>query len=474
MKHISFFIIASAIFASCSQNEVQNVDGTINSFSFHVSDFEWTDITRSSAELTENGVTFKWTSTDTIGIFPNEGTQVAFPIEAGADAANAIFNGGGWALKANSTYRAYLPYDRFQLDQTRILLDYSGQIQDGNANIQNVTKRDYLVSSLATPESGVVSFEFKHVGCLVRFVLTVPEDDSFSRFEFIPSNGTPKTVLLDLSSENGSITEKELAKKGKFSMTLTNFQTTADNKTAVIYCMLPPKDYGTEHRVILYGEKGAYSNLCQRQFTLEGGKAYTYNDVLSDYPIEDPFNGYKYIDLGLKSGTMWAVCNLGASCPEDPGDYYAFAETYPKSYFDEEGYYYWDAESESYWKYESGSGILDIEDDAARVQMGGRWQIPTRDQIVELHSIASEWTTRNGVKGQLFSGNGNEMFIPESGQYIQGSELSNIGDSGFACFMSSSYSDRTYYQFSGNEYGFGIPAMPLYTGVPIRAVCVPE
>ena len=72
------------------------------------------------------------------------------------------------------------------------------------------------------------------------------------------------------------------------------------------------------------------------------------------------------------------------------------------------------------------------------------------------------------------TGNGNEMFIPESGQYIQGSELSNIGDSGFACFMSSSYSDRTYYQFSGNEYGFGIPAMPLYIGVPIRAVCVPE
>lgn len=472
MRYV-YAIGLAMLLGSCSERDILNnpvSDGDVNSVTFSVKDFEWEGMTRTMAEKTSTGVTFKWTSTDTIGIFPNAGSQVAFPIEAGADAANAIFNGGGWALKENSTYRAYLPYDRFQLDQTRILLDYSDQMQDGNNNIQNVTKRDYLVSSLATPESGIVNFDFKHVGCLVRFVLTVPKDDSFSKFEFIPNNGTPKTMLLDLSNENGSVTEKDLAKKGKFSMTLTNFQTTSDNKIAVIYCMLPPKDYGTEHQVILYGEKGAYSNICQRQLILESGKAYTYNDELSDYSIEDPFNGYEYIDLGLKSGTMWAVCNLGASCPEDPGDFYAFAEVFPKTDFTNESHVYWDDESSSYIKYNSGSGILDIEDDAARYLMGGRWQIPTLQQILELRGVASEWTTRNGVEGQLFRGNGNEMFIPISGHYHNGSTLTYD----FASFMSSSYSNQTYYLFAGNEYGYGMPNYGFYSGVPIRAVCVPE
>ena len=239
MKHISFFIIASAIFASCSQNEVQNVDGTINSFSFHVSDFEWTDITRSSAELTENGVTFKWTSTDTIGIFPNEGTQVAFPIEAGADAANAIFNGGGWALKANSTYKAYCPYHPYNFDQNKIKLDYSGQFQDGNDNMDHLSKCDYLVSSLSTPESGKVNFDFEHVGCLMRFELTVPEEDSFYRMDFTNGGMLTKTIMLDISGEHYSLKDTEYYPGSTMSIRLTNCKTTSDNKKIIVYCMFP-------------------------------------------------------------------------------------------------------------------------------------------------------------------------------------------------------------------------------------------
>lgn len=38
-------------------------------------------------------------------------------------------------------------------------------------------------------------------------------------------------------------------------------------------------------------------------------------------PVE--YNGHMYIDLGLPSGTKWATCNLGATNPEDRGDYYS-------------------------------------------------------------------------------------------------------------------------------------------------------
>ena len=41
-------------------------------------------------------------------------------------------------------------------------------------------------------------------------------------------------------------------------------------------------------------------------------------------------DGHVYVDLGLPSGTLWAECNVGASKPEDRGDYFAWGETQAK------------------------------------------------------------------------------------------------------------------------------------------------
>ena len=45
-------------------------------------------------------------------------------------------------------------------------------------------------------------------------------------------------------------------------------------------------------------------------------------------------NGHEYVDLGLPSGTLWATCNVGASKPEDYGDYFAWGETKKKDVYD--------------------------------------------------------------------------------------------------------------------------------------------
>lgn len=93
---------------------------------------------------------------------------------------------------------------------------------------------------------------------------------------------------------------------------------------------------------------------------------------------KDPFNGYEYVDLGLTSGTLWATCNVGASNPEDYGAYYAWGETTEKSgnnayATDWSDYIFTNNGGNSFTKYNSsdGKGILDFEDDAARVNMGG-------------------------------------------------------------------------------------------------------
>ncbi|MDY6372158.1 MAG: hypothetical protein SPL12_07690 [Bacteroidales bacterium] len=48
----------------------------------------------------------------------------------------------------------------------------------------------------------------------------------------------------------------------------------------------------------------------------------------------------EWVDLGLPSGLLWAACNLGASSPEEYGDYYAWGETTTKEVYNWSTYKY--------------------------------------------------------------------------------------------------------------------------------------
>lgn len=50
--------------------------------------------------------------------------------------------------------------------------------------------------------------------------------------------------------------------------------------------------------------------------------------------------GHEYVDLGLPSGTKWATCNVGATKPEEYGDYFAWGATKAKDVYDVATYKY--------------------------------------------------------------------------------------------------------------------------------------
>ncbi len=136
-------------------------------------------------------------------------------------------------------------------------------------------------------------------------------------------------------------------------------------------------------------------------------------------------NGYNYVDLGLPSGTLWATHNLGAYSPEEYGDYYAWADTEPRtSGFDwESAPYYKTGGATSvdteWYKYmgTDGKSVLDPEDDAATMALGSPWRMPTNEEIQELEETC-EWTwgKMNGKKGYKVTGpNGNSIFLPAAG-----------------------------------------------------------
>jgi len=130
---------------------------------------------------------------------------------------------------------------------------------------------------------------------------------------------------------------------------------------------------------------------------------------------ENTIDGHEYVDLGLPSGTMWASCNVGATKPEEYGDCFAWGETKTKdnyifnTYFDNE----WN-------KYNNGGGLTELlpEDDAAYVNWGSNWRIPSWDQIKELIDNCNwEWTKLNGVNGYKATSktNGKSIFLPAAG-----------------------------------------------------------
>ena len=87
-------------------------------------------------------------------------------------------------------------------------------------------------------------------------------------------------------------------------------------------------------------------------------------------------NGHDWVDLALPSGLKWATCNVGASSPEDYGNYYAWGETSTKSDYSS-------STSTTYGKDMSDIGGKDMYDVASK-QWDSSWRLPTKTEFEEL------------------------------------------------------------------------------------------
>lgn len=134
--------------------------------------------------------------------------------------------------------------------------------------------------------------------------------------------------------------------------------------------------------------------------------------------------GHEYIDLGLPSGTLWATMNIGASSPEDCGDYFAWGETTGyyggKTIFDLDSYKWYDGNKLTKYSV-SEKTRLELSDDVAYQSWGGYWRIPSTEQIEELFSECQITKTKqNGVNGVIITSNANgqSLFFPETGERV--------------------------------------------------------
>ena len=158
------------------------------------------------------------------------------------------------------------------------------------------------------------------------------------------------------------------------------------------------------------------------------------------------------VDLGLR--VYWASCNVGASKPEEYGDYYAWGETSTKSDYSWSTYKLCRGGEDTLTKYcsDSSFGIVDnktrlaLSDDVAHAALGGKWRMPTKTEYEELtKNCTVKWTMMNGVQGMMFTSkkNGKSIFLPAAG-FGGGTGLDNA--STFGVYWSSSLNSSFPYR----------------------------
>ena len=147
---------------------------------------------------------------------------------------------------------------------------------------------------------------------------------------------------------------------------------------------------------------------------------------------------YEAIDLGLS--VKWASFNVGATKPEEYGDYFAWGETETKEIYSWATYKWCDGSYNSLTKYCTHSSygsvdnkvVLQQEDDVAQTIWKDKWRMPTIEEFDELiKNCDAVWTKLNGIEGTKFTSkeNGNCIFLPAAGSRIM--TYTNIGSLGW-------------------------------------------
>lgn len=464
LKSTTTLLTFSALIA-CSEDVAMedslslNNGKTLERINITGQDFQTEGGTRSTVNINNEGVQFLWSANDTVGIFPNTGFQAPFAMDEGAGMQTATFNGGGWALKASSTYAAYYPFNFYNRDMTKIPVSYAGQAQESNNSTAHIGTYDFMAASVTTPSNGAVAFDLKHMGCLVMLQTDLDETKTLTKVTLeSEALGTPFTTagIINLTEVAPQITATSTS--NALEIPLKNF-TVAANETSTIYFMMAPLNLSNESlEITLFDERGECIKFQVEGKEFIAGKAYAY--TLSDEENITQ-NVYNAVDLGLPSGTLWADRNVGANAPEAYGDYFAWGETEPKSYCSWSTYKWCKGSETTMMKYctkssfgtVDGKTTLDLEDDAAYVNMSAKWRMPTIAELQELMEICTTtWTTQNGVNGRKVTGpNGNCIFLPTAGYRYYGN-LDGVGfDGGY--WSSSLYESNpnNAYYLNGNS-----------------------
>ena len=278
MKHLKYLIIAafSLLAFSCTVEDIQDFPEDSDSLKVIfetpripvVDEVPSTKVSVLPDEVTDpNSIAYYylWESTDTVGIFPNAGSQVYFSMADGEGTTHADFDGGAWSLRGGSSYHSYYPFvGDMYLDSDRIPVDFTGQRQSGTDNYSG--SHIYFASSGVSPSGDILRFSYQMLNTMLRFDATLPVGTYTKLTLSLDDPLFVKEGYFDLNSP--SIVADRYSRTMEIS--LDNFTVSSASSPVSIYVAQAPLDLrGQTMTVSIYSSDG-------RRYSYEShpGRAY--------------------------------------------------------------------------------------------------------------------------------------------------------------------------------------------------------
>lgn len=427
------------------------------------------------------------------------------------------------------------------------------QVQQNNGSTDHLSKYNFMYGNLESDANRQAKVEFKMVGALLNVELQVP-DATYTQLivdlptvtENIHAANRAAGVLSDGTVTGipfSSLSLDDTRYSSRLHLKLNNIKPDAQGMLH-LYMMIAPNDASNGKISLKLVDNKNNETTYQTQTNgenMESGKFYTISDMVqTEY---DP--SHDGVDLGITDAAgnkvLWATTNLGAENPWDYGGYYAWGETkaygeedtsnahnyqytgkttYVKTYYDAWSTYKWaigdsfasiskysfdDSKIDGWWYDGNGNYVgleldgykahtqLDPEDDAATVNWGNGWRMPTSYELDALikNCYWQEVTSYNGkqVRGYIvykakvaahkgktnddtirsaYSEDDDHIFLPGAGERSNTIYADNHGYYWSSELYSNSYgachlgfrSDRVY--TSGYSRYYGQSIRPVY------------
>lgn len=476
MKRSLVFALAIALFAACSTQEIDIQTPVQDDIEFYASFEQPAD--ESTRVYANEDLLLRWTADDRVSIFGKNtyNQQYKFLGETGDNAGGFSKVDGAEYVTGNpiSNIVSVYPYQ----EGTKIT-------EAGTLTLNLPSEQHYAENTFGLGANTMVSvsednfLQYKNVGGYLRISL-YGEGVSVSSISMkgnngekmagkatvtMPLDGVPTVVFADdATDEIALVCDSPVALRA----------TTEESKD--FWFVIPPITFSKGFTITVTKADGAvFVKSTSKNIVIERSNLTKMSsmEVVGGTPVPEA------IDLGLPSGLKWASFNLGASAPEEYGDYYAWGETEPKEDYSWSNYNWCMGTDKSMTKYCSDlsygyngftdtKAVLDSEDDAASANLGVKWRMPTRDDWIELQTYCTlEWTSMNGIGGRKVTGpNGNSIFLPAAGTRY-GNTLAGAGSKGyylpstlntkypntvtFLFFSSNSLYSINYYRYYGRS-----------------------
>lgn len=432
MKRSIVFALAIALLGACSTKEIDTQTLTQDDVVFYTF-FEQPVAPETKVYVNED-LHLRWTADDRVSIFnKNTGNQqFRFTGETGD-------NIGEFSKVEEDDDVTGSP-----LSNVVSVYPYLPNTEISEAGVLTVTlpyEQIYAENSFGQDANTMVAvasdnmLQYKNVCGYLRISL-FGEGRSIDCVELRGNNDEQIAGTASITMQPGGLPTVEMSEDADQAVILS-FETSLELGSSAaesidLWFVIPPVTFSKGFTISVIQTNGEFfETSTSKSITIERNKLLKMSPVEVETTIIPTLPVPESVDLGLS--VKWASCNLGASSPEDFGIYYMWGETEPNEYKGSTtnlSYKWYDHNPNGGWviKYcdnpnfgsngfVDGKTVLDLEDDAAHVKLGGKWRMPTADEITELTRRCTwEWVSLNGVYGAKVSSKGMSIFIPAAGQ----------------------------------------------------------